>query len=268
MRKEFCFKEDLCMARKRRNDEKEYTPSDDYDHDFYNNSEDEFNDEPPMLSRSDSRKAKKTGIFRYPLLNVLIIFFLLIPIVVVIVFVAVQNSGQPDNAVKEESSVSVDNNTKAKQEAKEKAAKEKAAKEKAAKEKATKEKEEKEKAAKEKAEADEKAKQDQAAQQAAAEKAAAEKAAADKQAAAERAEQERQNALKAEQERKAAEEAKKQAEAAQASSHTVQAGETLYRIAVNAYGASNATQGVQKIKQANGLSSDSVPVGTVIKIPK
>ncbi|MEN2666967.1 LysM peptidoglycan-binding domain-containing protein [Listeria aquatica] len=256
------------MARKRRNDEKEYTPSDDYDHDFYNNSEDEFNDEPPMLSRSDSRKAKKTGIFRYPLLNVLIIFFLLIPIVVVIVFVAVQNSGQPDNAVKEESSVSVDNNTKAKQEAKEKAAKEKAAKEKAAKEKATKEKEEKEKAAKEKAEADEKAKQDQAAQQAAAEKAAAEKAAADKQAAAERAEQERQNALKAEQERKAAEEAKKQAEAAQASSHTVQAGETLYRIAVNAYGASNATQGVQKIKQANGLSSDSVPVGTVIKIPK
>lgn len=268
MRKEFCFKEDLCMARKRRNDEKEYTPSDDYDHDFYNNSEDEFNDEPPMLSRSDSRKAKKTGIFRYPLLNVLIIFFLLIPIVVVIVFVAVQNSGQPDNAVKEESSVSVDNNTKAKQEAKEKAAKEKAAKEKAAKEKATKEKEEKEKAAKEKAEADEKAKQDQAAQQAAAEKAAAEKAAADKQAAAEQAEQERQNALKAEQERKAAEEAKKQAEAAQASSHTVQAGETLYRIAVNAYGASNATQGVQKIKQANGLSSDSVPVGTVIKIPK
>lgn len=251
------------MARKRRNDEKEYTPSDDYDHDFYNNSEDEFNDEPPMLSRSDSRKAKKTGIFRYPLLNVLIIFFLLIPIVVVIVFVAVQNSGQPDNAVKEESSVSVDNNTKAKQEAKEKAAKEKAAKEKAAKEK-----EEREKAAKEKAEADEKAKQDQAAQQAAAEKAAAEKAAADKQAAAERAEQERQNALKAEQERKAAEEAKKQAEAAQASSHTVQAGETLYRIAVNAYGASNATQGVQKIKQANGLSSDSVPVGTVIKIPK
>lgn len=263
MRKEFCFKEDLCMARKRRNDEKEYTPSDDYDHDFYNNSEDEFNDEPPMLSRSDSRKAKKTGIFRYPLLNVLIIFFLLIPIVVVIVFVAVQNSGQPDNAVKEESSVSVDNNTKAKQEAKEKAAKEKAAKEKAAKEK-----EEREKAAKEKAEADEKAKQDQAAQQAAAEKAAAEKAAADKQAAAERAEQERQNALKAEQERKAAEEAKKQAEAAQVSSHTVQAGETLYRIAVNAYGASNATQGVQKIKQANGLSSDSVPVGTVIKIPK
>ncbi|WP_439442832.1 LysM peptidoglycan-binding domain-containing protein [Listeria aquatica] len=251
------------MARKRRNDEKEYTPSDDYDHDFYNNSEDEFNDEPPMLSRSDSRKAKKTGIFRYPLLNVLIIFFLLIPIVVVIVFVAVQNSGQPDNAVKEESSVSVDNNTKAKQEAKEKAAKEKAAKEKAAKEK-----EEREKAAKEKAEADEKAKQDQAAQQAAAEKAAAEKAAADKQAAAERAEQERQNALKAEQERKAAEEAKKQAEAAQVSSHTVQAGETLYRIAVNAYGASNATQGVQKIKQANGLSSDSVPVGTVIKIPK
>lgn len=256
------------MARKRRNDEKEYTPSDDYDHDFYNNSEDEFNDEPPMLSRTDSRKAKKTGIFRYPLLNILIIFFLLIPIVVVIVFVAVQNSGQPDNAVKEESSVSVNSNTKAKQEAKEKAAKEKAAKEKAAKEKAAKEKEAKEQEAKEKAAA-EKAKQDEQAQQAAKEQAAADKAAADRQAA-ERAEQDRQAqaAAKAEQDRKAAEEARKQAEAAQASSHTVQAGETLYRIAVNAYGASNATQGVQKIKQANGLSSDSVPVGTVIKIPK
>lgn len=260
------------MARKRRNDEKEYTPSDDYDHDFYNNSEDEFNDEPPMLSRSDSRKAKKTGIFRYPLLNILIIFFLLIPIVVVIVFVAVQNSGQPDNAVKEESSVSVDSNTKAKQEAKEKAAKEKEAKEKAAKEKAAKEKEAKEQAAKEqaakeKAAAEEKAKQNEQAQQQAAQEKAAE---AERQAAAEKAEQERQAqaAAKAEQDRKAAEEAKKQAEAAQASSHTVQAGETLYRIAVNAYGASNATQGVQKIKQANGLSSDSVPVGTVIKIPK
>ncbi|MHC5279749.1 LysM peptidoglycan-binding domain-containing protein [Listeria kieliensis] len=255
------------MARKRRNDEKEYTPSDDYDHDFYNNSEDEFNDEPPMLSRSDSRKAKKTGIFRYPLLNILIIFFLLIPIVVVIVFVAVQNSGQPDNAVKEESSVSVDSNTKAKQEAKEKAAKEKEAKEKAAKEKAAKEKEAKEQAAKEKAAAEEKAKQNEQAQQQAAKEKAAE---AERQAAAEKAEQERQAqaAAKAEQDRKAAEEAKKQAEAAQASSHTVQAGETLYRIAVNAYGASNATQGVQKIKQANGLSSDSVPVGTVIKIPK
>ncbi|EUJ32920.1 LysM domain-containing protein [Listeria floridensis FSL S10-1187] len=256
------------MARKKRNNKEDFTSSDEYDHDFYN-SEDEFNDEPPMLSRSDSRKAKKTGIFRYPLLNILIIFFLLIPIISVIVFVAVQNSAEPANQVKEEENVSVDSNSKAKQ-----AAKEKEEEEKAAKEKAAKEKEEAEKAAAEKAKAEEeqKAKDAEAAKQAEAEKAAAEKAAAEKaeqeRVAAEKAAQEKAAAEKAAQEKQAAEAAKKQAEAAQASSHTVQSGETLYRIAANAYGESNATAGVQKIKQANGLSSDSVPVGTVLKIPK
>ncbi|EUJ54374.1 hypothetical protein MCOL2_09831 [Listeria fleischmannii FSL S10-1203] len=42
------------MARKKR-DKRDYTPSDDYNNDFLQ-TEDEFNNEPPMLSRSDSRK--------------------------------------------------------------------------------------------------------------------------------------------------------------------------------------------------------------------
>ncbi|MGC9268213.1 LysM peptidoglycan-binding domain-containing protein, partial [Listeria ivanovii] len=51
-------------------------------------------------------------------------------------------------------------------------------------------------------------------------------------------------------------------------SHTVQAGETLYGIARSAYGSAGAAAGVEKIKQANGLGSNDVPVGTVLTIPQ
>lgn len=48
---------------------------------------------------------------------------------------------------------------------------------------------------------------------------------------------------------------------------TVQENETLYRIAVNNYGASGAGAAVEKIKQANSLSSNEIYVGQKLILP-
>ncbi|EAG4239292.1 LysM peptidoglycan-binding domain-containing protein [Listeria monocytogenes] len=199
---------------KTRKEKREYEEPADYD--MSSEGQDEFNNEPPMLSRSDSRRGKKKTIFRYPLLNLLIVFFLLIPIVIVIVFVTVQNMGSSNEVKTEtESTVNVSDNTQSKEE-----------------------KEKAKKAAEEKA---------------AAEKAAEEKKAAAEKAAAEKAEQQKAN------------EASQQKAGG---SHTVKAGDTLYSIARSTYGQAGAAAGVEKIKQANGLGSDNVPVGTVLTIPQ
>lgn len=47
----------------------------------------------------------------------------------------------------------------------------------------------------------------------------------------------------------------------------VKPNETLYRIAVNNYGASGAGAAVEKIKQANGLSSNEIFVGQTLILP-
>lgn len=47
----------------------------------------------------------------------------------------------------------------------------------------------------------------------------------------------------------------------------VKENETLYRIAVNNYGASGAGAAVEKIKQANGLSSNEIYVGQTLILP-
>ncbi|WP_236610205.1 LysM peptidoglycan-binding domain-containing protein [Planococcus halocryophilus] len=44
-------------------------------------------------------------------------------------------------------------------------------------------------------------------------------------------------------------------------------GETLYRIAVNNYGAAGAAAAVEKIKQANGLGSNSISPGQSLTLP-
>ena len=46
--------------------------------------------------------------------------------------------------------------------------------------------------------------------------------------------------------------------------HVVQPGETLYRIAMNYY---NSPDAVEKIKSANGLSSDSISTGQTLILP-
>lgn len=147
-----------------------------------------------------------------------------------------------------------------------------------------------EQASQEQKEAEQQAKDKAAAEKAAAEKEAAEKEQAQKEAAAKeqaqkeaaakeqaqkdaaakaQAQREREQAeAKRQQEKAAAEQKKAQEEKAAASkTHTVQAGETLYRIAVNNYGASGASAGVEKIKQANGLSSNEITVGSTLILP-
>lgn len=47
--------------------------------------------------------------------------------------------------------------------------------------------------------------------------------------------------------------------------HQVQPGETLFRIAMNYY---KSQQGVDKIKQANGLASNEISAGQTLKIPR
>ena len=128
--------------------------------------------------------------------------------------------------------------------------------------------------------ADEQAKEEAAAKEAAekakAEKAQAAKVQAEKEAAA-KAQAEKEAAAKAQAEAKRQQEeaAAKQKEAEKEAqtpptsqkNHTVQPGETLYRIAVNTYGAAGASAGVEKIKQANGLGSNEISVGQTLVLP-
>ena len=74
---------------------------------------------------------------------------------------------------------------------------------------------------------------------------------------------------KAEEEAKAKAEEEAKAEAEEESkpamkTHTVAAGETIYSISVTHY---QSGSGVDKIKQANGLTSNEIYVGQVLLIP-
>ncbi|MEC1179123.1 LysM peptidoglycan-binding domain-containing protein [Metasolibacillus meyeri] len=119
---------------------------------------------------------------------------------------------------------------------------------------AAKEKAEKEAAAKAQAEkeAEEKAK---------AEKEAIAKAQAEKEAAA-KAQAEKEAAAKAQAEKQAKEDAER---LAAAKTHVVQPNENLYRISLKYYSDGN---GVQKIMQANNLSSENIVVGQTLIIPQ
>jgi colicin import membrane protein len=111
----------------------------------------------------------------------------------------------------------------------------------------------------------------QEAEKTAAAKEQAQKEQAQKEAAQAEAEKERQRAEAERQKEQAAAEQKKQetpaAPVAASKTHTVQSGETLYRIAVNTYGSAGASAGVEKIKAANGLNSNEITVGSTLVLP-
>lgn len=111
----------------------------------------------------------------------------------------------------------------------------------------------------------------QEAEKTAAAKEQAQKEQAEKEAAQAEAEKERQRAEAERQKEQAAAEQKKQetpaAPVAASKTHTVQSGETLYRIAVNTYGSAGASAGVEKIKAANGLNSNEITVGSTLVLP-
>ncbi len=62
-------------------------------------------------------------------------------------------------------------------------------------------------------------------------------------------------------------EAAQDAPAAGGKTIVVQSSETLYRIAVNNYGASGAAAAVEKIKQANGLGTNNISPGQTLILP-
>ncbi|AUD14027.1 MULTISPECIES: LysM peptidoglycan-binding domain-containing protein [unclassified Planococcus (in: firmicutes)] len=125
----------------------------------------------------------------------------------------------------------------------------------------------------EKAAAKEKEKEQAAAEQQA-EKKAQETALAEQKAREEaeakaKAEAEAEQRAKAEEKEKEKEQQEEQEETPTAGGKTVtvQSSETLYRIAVNNYGASGAAAAVEKIKQANGLASNDISPGQTLILP-
>lgn len=100
----------------------------------------------------------------------------------------------------------------------------------------------------------------------------AEKKAQDTARAEQKAREEAEAKEKAEAERRAsaeqkAEEQQEETPTAGGKTITVQSSETLYRIAVNNYGASGAAAAVEKIKQANGLASNNISPGQTLILP-
>ena len=50
--------------------------------------------------------------------------------------------------------------------------------------------------------------------------------------------------------------------------YTIKSGDTLFQIAISAYGETNSQKGLQKIREANNLQGDNLSIGQKIKIPK
>lgn len=121
----------------------------------------------------------------------------------------------------------------------------------------------------EKAAAKEKEKEQAAAEQQA-EKKAQETALAEQKAREEaeaKAKAEAEQRAKAEEKEKEQQEEQEETPTAGGKTVTVQSSETLYRIAVNNYGASGAAAAVEKIKQANGLASNDISPGQTLILP-
>jgi colicin import membrane protein len=217
-----------------------------------------------------TRRAERKSVKKPPkkqkniLLPTLFFLFILIP-VTILIYVAFLY--EPDDTITTKANsneVSIETNTSPetpivpvevaddKEKDKEKAEQEKVEKEKAEKEKAEQEKAEKQKAeiaAAEQAKKEEEAKEQEAAKM---------KEIASQEAAA----KEREKAAEAAK-------AKEEAEEKPAASKTVvvKPQETLYRIAVNNYGAAGAAAAVEKIKQANGLASNAISPGQTLILP-
>lgn len=112
--------------------------------------------------------------------------------------------------------------------------------------------------------------QEQAAAEQQAEKKAQEAALAAQQAREEaeaKAKAEAEQRAQAEEKEKEQQEEQEETPTAGGKTVTVQSSETLYRIAVNNYGASGAAAAVEKIKQANGLASNDISPGQTLILP-
>ena len=242
-------------------------------------------DKNSALSRAAQRQAQKPRSNpkknKSLLMPALFFIFILIPVSLLIYVAFLYEPDDSLTAKPAENEVSFEMNSQPSNTAVVAADEEKEEKDKATeeKEKAAAEKQEAEKQAVEKAEADTAAKAQAEAKANAEAKAKADAEAKEKAAAEARskAEAEAEAKAKADAEAAADAQAKKDAEAkadkeeelpsANGKTYVVQSSETLYRIAVNNYGAAGAAAAVEKIKQANGLSSNSISPGQTLILP-
>ncbi len=245
-------------------------------------------DKNSALSRAAQRQAQKPKAQKNKslLMPALFFIFILIPVSLLIYVAFLFEPDDTLTAKPAENEVSFEMNSQpsaasiaAADEEKEKVKKEQAEKDKAAAEKeaaAAKAAEKEEADAAAKVEAEAKAKEEAAVKADAEAKAKA--AEAEAQASAEakaKANAEAEAKAVAEAQAKKEAEAKAKAEAdkkeevpsANGKTYVVQSSETLYRIAVNNYGAAGAAAAVEKIKQANGLSSNSISPGQTLILP-
>ncbi|USK63147.1 LysM peptidoglycan-binding domain-containing protein [Peribacillus frigoritolerans] len=237
----------------------------------------------PKRSKVHQNKKKKSKVkIKLPMIQLLALFFILLPIGFYSLYTYFQDRPLPvtksDQVVlKEEDIESIPTTAtaedlkekesakaeaeKEKEEAEAKAKAQQEAKEKA---KALQEAEEKAKAqqeAEEKAKAQREAEAKAKAQQEAEEKAKAQQEAAEKAKAQQEAEE---KAKKAAAEKKNVQAAKPDKEGYKVVLHTVQGEETLFRISMNYY---KSQEGIALIREWNGLNGNEISKGQVLKIP-
>ncbi|MGG0412801.1 LysM peptidoglycan-binding domain-containing protein [Peribacillus simplex] len=219
----------------------------------------------PKRSKVHQNKKKKSKVkIKFPMIQLLALFFILLPIGFYTLYTYLQDRPVPvkksDQVVFSEEDTESIPTTATADDLKEKET---------AKAEAEKEKEEAE--AKAQQEAEEKAK----AQQEAEEKAKAQQEAEEKaKAQQEAAEKAKEQQIADEKAKKAAAEKKKAAENVQAAKpdkeeykvvlHTVQGEETLFRISMNYY---KSQEGIALIREWNGLNGNEISQGQVLKIP-
>jgi cytoskeletal protein RodZ len=227
----------------------------------------------PKRSKVHQNKKKKSKVkIKLPMIQLLALFFILLPIGFYSLYTYFQDRPLPvtksDQVVlKEEDKESIPTTATAEDLKEKESAKAEAEKEKEeaeAKAKAEQEAKEKAKAqqeAEEKAKAEQEAEEKAKAQQEAEEKAKAQQEAEEKAKAQQEAEE---KAKKAAAEKKNVQAAKPDKEGYKVVLHTVQGEETLFRISMNYY---KSQEGIALIREWNGLNGNEISRGQVLKIP-
>ena len=231
----------------------------------------------PKRSKVHQNKKKKSKVkIKFPMIQLLALFFILLPIGFYSLYTYLQDRPVPvvksDQVVfSEEATESIPTTATADDLKEKESAKAEAEKEKEEAEEKAKAQQEAEKKAKAQQEAEEKAKvQQEAEEKAKAQREAEEKAKAQQEAAEKaKAQQEAdEKAKKAETEKKKAAEnvqaAKPDKEGYKVVLHTVQGEETLFRISMNYY---KSQEGIALIREWNGLNGNEISKGQVLKIP-
>ncbi|MCP1094882.1 LysM peptidoglycan-binding domain-containing protein [Bacillaceae bacterium OS4b] len=227
----------------------------------------------PKRSKVHQNKKKKSKVkIKLPMIQLLALFFILLPIGFYSLYTYFQDRPLPvtksDQVVLKEEDIESIPTTATAEDLKEKeSAKAEAEKEKEEAEAKAKAQQEAEAKAKAQQEAEEKVKaQREAEAKAKAQQEAAEKAKAQREAEAKaNAQQEaEEKAKKAAAEKKNAQAAKPDKEGYKVVLHTVQGEETLFRISMNYY---KSQEGIALIREWNGLNGNEISKGQVLKIP-